>query len=129
MANILLLITGGAIGTLARYGLSGMMHKFFDGVFPVGTLVVNMTGSFIIGLLWGFLGEDNISTSMRTFLFIGILGGFTTFSTFTLETLQLFREGEVKMTLINILANNILGILLVIIGFILARGLFSMLRL
>ena len=70
----------------------------------------------------------NISSHMRTFIFIGILGGFTTFSTYSLETLNLFREGEVKMAIVNILANNILGILMVFAGFFAARSLINLIR-
>ena len=128
MTRILLLLTGGAIGTLARYGLSGLTHKYFDGTFPLGTLMVNLAGSLLIGLIWGLWEIDNISTNMRTFIFIGIFGGFTTFSSYTLETLNLFREGERNLALINILANNILGLLLVILGFIAARGVLNIIR-
>jgi CrcB protein len=90
--------------------------------------MVNVLGSLIIGLLWGIWETANISSHMRTFIFIGILGGFTTFSTYSLETLNLFREGEVKMAIVNILANNILGILMVFAGFFAARSLINLIR-
>ncbi len=128
MTKILLLLSGGAIGTLARYGLSGLTHKYFDGAFPLGTLIVNLTGSFLIGLIWGLWETNNIPSGMRTFIFIGILGGFTTFSTYALETLNMFRDGDTKMALINIFANNVLALLLVFIGFIAARGLLNLIR-
>lgn len=126
--KVLLLLTGGAIGTLARYALSGLAHKFHDGIFPVGTLVVNLTGSLLIGLLWGLLDTGNLSSHTRAFIFVGVFGGFTTFSTYTLESLNLFKDGDIKLALINILANNILGLLLVFIGFISARGLLNAFR-
>jgi len=128
MLKIILLLTGGAIGTLTRYGLSGLTHKYFDGAFPLGTLVVNLVGSLLIGLIWGLWEIDNIQTNMRTFIFIGIFGGFTTFSSYTLETLNLFKDGESKMALINILANNILGLLLVFLGFIAAKGIVNIIK-
>ena len=128
MLKITLLLTGGAIGTLARYGLSGLTHKFFEGTFPLGTLIVNLSGSFLIGLIWGLWEIDNMQTNMRTFIFIGILGGFTTFSSYALETLNLFKEGEKNLALINILANNILGLFLVFLGFVAARGLLNIIR-
>lgn len=128
MTKIILLVTGGAVGTLSRYAISGLTHKYFDGIFPLGTLFVNFLGSFLIGFIWGLLEAENISSNMRTFIFIGILGGFTTFSTYTLETLNLFRDGEMKLALTNILANNILGLVLVFIGFAMAKGIFNILR-
>ncbi len=128
MTKILLLLSGGAIGTLARYGLSGLTHKYFEGTFPLGTLVVNLAGSLIIGLIWGLWETENIPTHIRTFIFIGILGGFTTFSSYTLETLNLFKDGDTKMALVNIFANNILGLLLVFLGFIAARGILNIIR-
>jgi CrcB protein len=126
--KILLLLTGGALGTLARYALAGFAHRIYEGIFPLGTLVVNITGSFFIGLLWGLLDVGNLSTNSRTFIFIGLFGGFTTFSSYTLESLNLFRDGDVKLALVNVLANNILGLLLVFAGFILAKGLLSLFR-
>lgn len=128
MIKILLLIAGGAIGTLARYGISGLTHKIAEGAFPWGTLVVNLTGALIIGFIWGLWETERISSNVRTFVFIGILGGYTTFSSYALETLNLFRDGETKLALVNILASNILGILLVILGFIAAKGLINLIR-
>lgn len=121
--KIILILIGGAIGTLARYSLSGFAQKITDGSFPTGTLLVNLLGSFIIGLLWGLWENSQIHTNTRTFIFIGILGGFTTFSSFMLETLNLFRDGDTKLALINILAHNILGLVLVFLGFVTAKGL------
>ena len=128
MTKIITLIIGGAMGTLLRYYVSGLSHKYFYGIFPLGTLVVNLVGSFVIGLIWGLLEIENISPVLRTFLFIGVLGGFTTFSTFTLESFNLIRDGEMKFAIANILANNVLGILLVFIGFSMARSLINIIR-
>jgi CrcB protein len=126
MTKIVLLLAGGATGTVTRYAVSGLTHRYFDGTFPIGTLVVNLIGSFLIGLIWGLWETSNISSNTRTFIFIGILGGFTTFSSYTIETLNLFRDGEIKLGLTNILANNIIGLLLVFIGFILGKGLINL---
>jgi CrcB protein len=98
------------------------------GVFPWGTLLVNMVGSFIIGLLWGVFETGNLSTNVRNFIFIGVLGGFTTFSTFALESLNLFRDGEMKLALSNLLVSNILGVTLVFVGFLLARYIINFLK-
>jgi CrcB protein len=128
MSKIFLLASGGAIGTVLRYSLSGFTYRFVNGVFPWGTLLVNLAGSFVIGLLWGLFELDNFSTNVRHFIFIGILGGFTTFSTFTLESLNLFRDGEIKLALSNILASNIFGLLLVLAGFIVSKYIVHILR-
>ena len=128
MTKILLILAGGAIGTLTRYGISGLTHRFVEGVFPWGTLMVNLTGALIIGFIWGLWETERISSNVRTFVFIGILGGYTTFSSYALETLNLFREGETKLALLNILASNILGLLLVILGFIAAKGFINLIR-
>ena len=121
MVKIFYLMLGGASGALLRYWVSGLPHKIYAGVFPWGTLVVNMAGSFLIGFFWGLLGRENISTNVRSFLFIGLFGSFTTFSTFAFESLNLMRDGNIKFALINVLASNILGILLVFAGFALSR--------
>ena len=121
MVKILLLISGGAIGTLARYSVSGVVHRWFGSSFPFGTLAVNLIGSLIIGFLWGLFEREALTPNIRSFLFIGVLGGFTTFSSFSLETYNLFRDGETKWALVNILANNIVGLLLVFAGLVLAR--------
>jgi fluoride exporter len=128
LIKILLLAAGGAIGTVGRYAVAGLTHRYIDGTFPYGTLMVNLLGSLIIGMLWGTWETANISSHLRTFIFIGILGGFTTFSTFSLETMNLFREGEIRTAIINVLANNILGIILVFAGFFAARGLINLIR-
>jgi len=128
MTKLIILAAGGAIGTLLRYTLSGFTYKMLNGGFPWGTLVVNLAGSFIIGLLWGVFEIENLSTNIRNFIFIGILGGFTTFSTFALESFSLFRDGEVKIALLNIVASNVLGILLVFAGFLLSRHIINFIR-
>ena len=118
--KIILVLTGGAIGTLARYLTSNFAQKFVSNGFPIGTLIVNLTGSFIIGLLWG-LFENQSSTQLRTFLFVGVLGGFTTFSAYSIETLNLFRDGQIRLAVFNILLNNVLGIFLALGGFTFAK--------
>jgi len=128
MIKMILLAAGGAIGTLLRYILSGLTYRFFNGVFPWGTLCVNLAGSFVIGFLWGFFEAENLSLYARNFVFIGILGGFTTFSTFTLESFNLLRDNEIGLALSNILASTILGIALVFIGFFTARHLIAFVK-
>jgi len=121
MSKILALVLGGASGTLLRYWVSGYAYKLFEGVFPWGTLMVNLIGSFLIGFCWGLFERGNIQTNVRLFLFVGIFGGFTTFSSYALETLNLVKAGNVKFAIIYILASNILGLILVYLGYIFAR--------
>ena len=121
MLRLFLVAAGGAIGTVFRYSLSGLDYKFSNGVFPFSTLLVNLTGSLVIGFLWGFFEDLTVSPDIRMFIFIGILGGFTTFSTFSLENFNLLRDGEIKIAVWNILITNIAGLALVFIGFILSR--------
>lgn len=128
MIKLLYILIGGAIGTYLRYAVSGYSYKLFDWLFPIGTLVVNLIGSFIIGLIWGLFESSSLSPNIRVFLFIGILGGFTTFSTYMLETLNLYRDGEVKMAIFNLLANNIFGLIMVILGFFLSKLLIGHLK-
>lgn len=117
MAKILFIAFGGAIGTVFRYIISGLDYKFSNGVFPLSTLLINSIGSLIIGFLWGLFERVDIHSTTRMFIFIGILGGFTTFSTFSLESFNLLRDGEFKIALANIFTTNIIGIGLVFIGF------------
>ncbi len=121
MLRFFLVAAGGAIGTGCRYLLSGLDYKFLGGVFPVSTIFINLLGSFVIGILWGLFERSTISPNVRMFVFIGLLGGFTTFSTFCLENFHFIRSGELKFMLWNVLLSNVLGIILVFIGFIISR--------
>jgi len=125
----ILLASGGAIGTVLRFIVSTSTYHFFNtAIFPWGTLMVNLCGSFIIGILAGFNETGLVSMNLRTFLFIGLLGGFTTFSAFSLETLNLIRSGEIRYAVINVAANNIFGIGLAFGGFFVTRYLLSPLK-
>ncbi|MBI4982772.1 MAG: CrcB family protein [Candidatus Omnitrophica bacterium] len=121
MLRFFLVAAGGAIGTGCRYLLSGLDYKFSGGVFPVSTIFINLLGSFVIGILWGLFERSTISPNIRMFVFIGLLGGFTTFSTFCLENFHFIRSGELKFMLWNVLLSNVLGVILVFIGFIISR--------
>ena len=119
--KIIILSLGGAIGTVLRYGLSGAVHNLTRGVFPYGTLTVNLVGCLVIGLLWGTFERFAFSPQLRLFVFVGVLGGFTTFSSFGLETFGLLRDGELRLGLWNMLLSNVFGIALVYLGFVLSR--------
>jgi CrcB protein len=94
---------GSAIGGTLRYWMSSFVYEFLPPTFPYGTLSVNVLGSFLIGLImFGIDDRGLISHEMRLFLTVGICGGFTTFSTFSLETINLLKNSEYTMALINI---------------------------
>lgn len=122
MTKMLMLLLGGGAGAVARYSLAGFVSNIFPWLFPAGTMLVNLSGSFLIGFLWGFSEIFNISPNIRTFIFIGFLGSFTTFSTFALESFNLIRENEKIFALINILLNNAGAIILVFLGFFIAKA-------
>ena len=128
MIKILLLMAGGALGTLARYAASGLAHRMTDSIFPIGTLVVNSIGSLLIGVVWAIWEDSTVPGHIRTFVLIGFFGGFTTFSSFSLETLNLIRDNEVKLAFLNILANNLISILFVFAGFFATRLLISSIK-
>lgn len=117
MVKFLSIGIGGGFGALLRYFISTFTYKFLDGIFPWGTLTVNLIGCFCIGFLWGIFERFVIAPNIRLFIFVGILGGFTTFSSYGLETFSLLREGESKMALLNVLSSNIFGIGCVFGGF------------
>jgi CrcB protein len=120
---IILVGAGGCVGSVLRYVLSGWVHRVLDNPwFPYGTLVVNITGSVAIGFLAGLAENRSLfSSDTRLFVFIGLLGGFTTFSSFTVETLSLARNTQFVAALTNVAAQIILGLLAVWFGNLLAR--------
>lgn len=122
MPNTVYVILGAALGASGRYLLAGWVSHITETPFPWGTLAVNLLGCLIIGASWG-IGERVLwSPAFRTFLFVGILGAFTTFSSFGLETLNLLRDGEVAYALGYVLGSNLGGFALVWFGWTLARG-------
>ncbi len=104
--KMLEVFTGGGIGSVLRYAMSTLMYSEFGTDFPYGTFAVNIIGSFVIGLFLT-IAEDRflVSPEMRAFVAIGVIGGFTTFSTFTYETLGLFKDGSFLFGVINIVAS------------------------
>jgi CrcB protein len=104
MEKVLLVGTGGFIGTLARYGLGGLVTRLKAGwTFPLETLIVNLVGCLVIGVLAGLSESRGLfAGTTRAFLFIGLLGGFTTFSSFGYETFQLVRDGQWTSTALSV---------------------------
>lgn len=115
---------GGALGSVARHGMNHLLHSRWPFVrFPAATLVVNVGGCFVIGLLAGLLASERLAFRFywREFVFVGILGGFTTFSTFGLDTLTLARTGAMGAALLNVAAQVGVGLFAVYAGFLLGR--------
>ncbi|HEY5992527.1 MAG TPA: fluoride efflux transporter CrcB [Candidatus Udaeobacter sp.] len=120
MLSYLLVGIGGAIGSVARFWVSGLIATRFGQTFPLGTLVVNVTGSFVIGLFSAFSEPEGrwlVNPSFRQFFMIGICGGYTTFSSFSLQTLALAQEGEWFHAFINSIASFALCLFAVWLGY------------
>lgn len=128
MLKIAFIMLGGGIGAAFRHILFILIQGSSGNSFPTGTLVVNLLGSFAIGLLWCLLEGIQISPEFRFFIFTGLLGGFTTFSTFARETMQLIQVGEWKSAAFYLGASNILGILFVFAGYYLAKNMLIALK-
>jgi len=97
MLDYILVMVGGALGTGARFWVSGVVAEHGGELFPLGTLVVNITGSFAIGAFAGFVDPEGVllvSPRLRQFFMIGLCGGYTTFSSFSIQTLDLVRDGD-----------------------------------
>ena len=117
MIKLLIVGLGGFVGAIARYGLSGLVHRLYDGSFPMGTFVVNMLGCLVIGALMTLVEDRQLFTpNMRAFLMIGLLGSMTTFSTLGYETFELLHDGEPQAAAWNVAANAILGVAAVALG-------------
>jgi fluoride exporter len=124
MHKIILIGLAGLIGTLCRYWLSGLVARQYGETFPWGTLVVNVVGCFLAGSLYYLLEERFlVSPTLRTVILVGLLGGFTTFSSFGLQTFTLLREGEFALATLNVILSNFLGLLLLWAGYTLVKAL------
>lgn len=121
---ILAIALGGAVGALGRYWVSLTAHAVFGTSFPYGTFTVNVLGSFLMGILSIILLERVVAApELRAFILVGFLGAFTTFSTFSLESFNLFLSGAYLKSFINVLASVLVCLAAVWLGMLLGRRL------
>ncbi len=122
MGMVLAIAAGGAVGSVARYGTMVWMGRWLGTGFPYGTLIVNLVGGLIMGVLVELMALVwSPSETMRAFLTVGILGGFTTFSTFSLDSWFLIQRGDVALGALYIVASVILSIGALVAGLYLTR--------
>ncbi len=118
MLKLVMIALGGSVGALLRYSVSGWAQKLGSGSFPLGTLVVNVSGCLAIGLLVAlFAGPHLIREEIRLAILVGVLGAFTTFSTFGAETLALVNAGQVRLAVLNVVLSNGCGLASAWIGY------------
>jgi len=112
---------GSFIGGVFRYLLTLLVHAKTTTNFPLGTLIVNIIGCFFIGIVFGFFDKGQMSHEWKLFLATGLLGGFTTFSAFSMETFTLFREGHTGHAFLYIIASVVLGLLATYMAYLLVK--------
>jgi len=122
--ELMWLALAGGLGTVSRYGLSGLAQRISGGSFPSGTLIVNALGCFMFALIWT-LAEDKMLISGRTRFIVltGFMGAFTTFSTFAFETGSMLRDSEWVWAATNVLAQNLIGLACLFLGLAVGRWL------
>jgi CrcB protein len=124
--NYFWIAVGSALGGVFRYWCSGVAARLAGETFPWGTLIVNVIGSFVIGLFFTLTGPDGrlfVSSTTRQFVMVGLCGGYTTFSSFSLQTLNLLHDGEYLYAGANVVASVLLCMLAVWLGHIAAAQL------
>jgi CrcB protein len=117
MEKVLIVGLGSFLGGMARYGLSGLAQRLLGASFPFGTLAVNVVGCLLIGGVLHLVEDRSmLQPNARLFVAVGLLGGFTTFSAFGYETIELLRDDELRLALLNVAGNVVLGLAAVWLG-------------
>lgn len=120
--NLILMAVAGGLGALCRYGLGGLVQHAAGERFPAGTLVVNLLGCLLFGLIWGWLeGRAGFSPQTRVIVLTGFMGAFTTFSTFAFETANLLQGGQLLAAGLNVAVQIVAGVVLVMVGLTLGQ--------
>ena len=123
--NLLYIVIGGGTGALLRYLTSQFVNNLYNKNFSLGTIFVNCIGALLIGFLINIFDIFGINSKYKLLIITGFLGGYTTFSTYSLETVNYFINGNIKYGILNILLNNILCILFVLFGLWLNKIIFT----
>ncbi|MGN6682489.1 MAG: fluoride efflux transporter CrcB [Devosia sp.] len=123
MNPYLLVAIGGALGSMARYGTGVLVGKAWSASFPLGTMLINIVGSLAMGLLIGYLVRTTPAwqADARLFVAVGVLGGFTTFSSFSLDAVSMLERGELGLALFYVLGSVIIGIAALFAGLVVMR--------
>lgn len=124
--QLLLVALGGALGAVIRFLLGTWISRFAGPDFPWGTFAINVSGAFLIGIVLGLGNNGVLSANARLFLAVGVLGGYTTFSTFSYETLSLVQDGTMGLALLNVLGQLLLALGAVYLGVVVSRVLGGM---
>lgn len=123
--TLLIAGTGGFIGTILRYLVQILSERLTQSTFPVGTMIVNIAGSFLIGMVFAFAEKGNLmGPDWRIFLAVGVCGGFTTFSTFSMDSLNLLKDNSLFQFLLYAAGSMVLGLAAVYLGIVLVRSIF-----
>jgi CrcB protein len=122
MQKYLFIVIGGGAGALLRYLSINVVDKLFAVPFPTGTLFVNAVGSLIIGFLYKIFEAYTVGIEFRLLLTTGFLGGYTTFSTYSLESARYLLDGNYRLAFLNIASNNVLCLVFTIMGIMLGRA-------
>ncbi len=121
---LVMIALGGAAGATLRYVIDAFVSDRAGGAFPWGTLVVNVSGSLILGMLFALTVERGVlPAAVRGPVLIGFIGAYTTFSTLMLESWRLIEDGSVGLALANLVASSVLGLLAVLVGLVIGRAL------
>ncbi len=124
MKSLLFVFLGGGLGAVSRFGLTSLISGRIPTTFPLGTFVVNVLGCFLIGVAFDVLERSLIDSDFRLVLMTGFLGGFTTFSSYSLETLTLLEAGDTVQGILYPLGSNIVGVAAVALGIAVSRAVF-----
>ena len=124
MTKTILIGLAGLVGTLLRYWLAGLVSRQYGETFPWGTMAVNLIGCFLAGVIFHVTEERFLlNPTLRTIILIGLLGGFTTFSSYGLQTFSLLRDGQFGLATLNVTVSNLLGVVMVWAGYVLTKAL------